>query len=465
MKNVSHAVNRMTYGVVPGQLERLSRQGIDAFLAEQLQPARLPEPPELKSRIGNFESLTMDLPTLFFRYSKPPRGAPQVVPNSMEAASPKKISEIRMQAMHAKVLRAVMSPQQLQEVLVDFWYNHFNVYNGKSIATRVWVGAYERDAIRPHIFGKFRDLLIATAKHPAMLTYLDNAQNIAADSPTGRIRGKGLNENYARELLELHTLGVEGGYTQQDVRELARILTGWGLRSPGTGQGLSAFFFNPKSHDSGEKKLLGRLYQAKGADEVEDALTQLASHPSTAQHISFKLAQRFVSDQPPSSLVNKLAKQFTASDGSISQILTVLFQSPEFWDTRNMGNKFKTPLHYLVSCYRSMARTVDNPGQIASIANHWGMPLYGCVTPDGYPCVERTWLNPAAMMDRINFAMNFSHASSVNVIQALTPAETITRLKSTLGPLLKDKTVTVVNAAPEKLRLAMILASPEFMRY
>lgn len=471
-----HALNRLTFGPAPGDMDALNRQGVESFIHDQLNPERLPEPPELVNRLSGFEAITMSPPDLFVRYVRVPgRDLPPDL-KGLEGGL-KKPAEIWAQPARAKLIRALMSPRQLQEILVDFWYNHFNVFSDRSLASRVWVGAYEYQAIRPFVFGKFRDLLMATARHPAMLSYLDNALNVAPDSPRGLKRSQGLNENYARELLELHTLGVDGGYSQQDVRELARILTGWGLYSPAPGRGLSAFFFDAKAHDNGQKKLLGRLYQANGQAEVEAAMGDLADHPSTSQHVCFKLARRFVSDNPPPALVARLAKRFRETDGDIRQVLESLFASDEFWATQHYGVKFKTPFHYLVSAVKALSRPVDQSWQVLNILHQWGMPLYGCVTPDGYPDTEVAWLSPGALVDRIKFMTNFSNyrppeipAKSPSVMAgghepSTAAQQDLERIKSMLGPALQQRTVDALNAAPANLRLTMILLSPEFLRY
>ncbi len=308
------------------------------------------------------------------------------------------------QAVQARLWRAVESPRQLQEVMVDFWYNHFNVFAAKGL-DHLWVGAYEEQAIRPYALGRFRDLLGATAHHPAMLFYLDNWQNTAPNSPGVRGKQQGLNENYARELMELHTLGVDGGYTQEDVIALARILTGWGLGRPrGRDINKGGFFFDPKRHDFSDKVFLGQTIHGSGVAEGEEALDILARNPATARHISFELAQYFVADEPPSALVERLRKRFLDTDGDIRAVLDTLFHSPEFWDQKYYGNKFKTPYQYVVSAVRATDMKVVNVRPLYGMLMQLGMPLYGCLTPDGYKNTRDAWLNPDAMTRRIGFA-------------------------------------------------------------
>lgn len=480
MSIVLHTINRLTYGLTPGELKRVERIGVRGYVAEQLEPAKLAEPAELKNLLRGYKALTWDPPALFLHFGKH-KELPSDV--TLDPGATEKPGEIRAQPAKAKLLRAILSPAQLQEVMVDFWYNHFNVSNAKG-PTGLWVGCYERDAIRPHALGKFRNLLVATAHHPAMLHYLDNARNTAPESPAGRKSKQGLNENYARELLELHTLGVDGGYTQGDVRELARILTGWGVRPAGPGTGPSTFFFAPGRHDDREKTLLGVKYAPAGESEVMRALTQLAEHPATARHIGFKLAQRFVADQPPPSLVDKLSQRYRETDGDIRQILTRLFESPEFLDVRYQGKKFKTPFHYLASYHRLLGLPPDNLDAALGALRQWGMPLYGCATPNGYSCEEDDWLSPAALMQRIQFAVRAGQFQPSRPRPSADGEETPERqaldrirrqaslsgppgesVLADLRPSLSRRSLASLDGAPASFRLNLFLASPEFLRY
>ncbi len=480
MSIVLHTINRLTYGLTPGELKRVERIGVRGYVAEQLEPAKLAEPAELKNLLRGYKALTWDPPALFLHFGKH-KELPSDV--TLDPGATEKPGEIRAQPARAKLLRAILSPAQLHEVMVDFWYNHFNVSNAKG-PTGFWVGCYERDAIRPHALGKFRNLLVATAHHPAMLHYLDNARNTAPESPAGRKSKQGLNENYARELLELHTLGVDGGYTQGDVRELARILTGWGVRPAGPGTGPSTFFFAPGRHDDREKTLLGMKYPPAGESEVMRALTQLAEHPATARHVGFKLAQRFVADQQPASLVEKLSKRYLETDGDIRQILMRLFESPEFLDARYQGKKFKTPFHYLASYHRLLGLPPDNLDAAVGTLRQWGMPLYGCATPNGYSCEEDDWLSPAALMQRIQFAVRAgqfqpSRPRPSADREATPEQQALDRLRrqaspsgppgesvlADVRPFLSRRSLTSLDGAPASFRLNLFLASPEFLRY
>src|SRR6202035_4832260 len=323
----------------------------------------------------------------------------------------------------AKLLRAVYSRRQFDEVMTDFWCNHFNVFMDKGL-DRLMVTSYERDVIRPHAFGKFEDLLVATAKSPAMLFYLDNWLSVGPNSaqalgipanpygPYGRPRpprpnaGKrsGLNENYGRELMELHTLSVNGGYSQRDVTEVARVFTGWTIDKPAEGGG---FKFEPRMHEPGPKFVLGHHIKPKGEGEGEglEVLHRLATSPQTAHFISLKLAERFVSDNPPPALVDRMAKTFLKKKGDIRDVLSTLFHSPEFWDDGAYRAKVKTPLEFIVSAVRVTGAEVDDTLPLTRQLNTMGMPLYGAQPPTGYSMKAETWVSSSALLNRMNFAL------------------------------------------------------------
>ena len=367
------------------------------------------------------------------------------------------------------------------------------------------MGAYEEAAIRPNALGHFRQLLEATAQHPAMLYYLDNWQNTAPNSPGARGKFQGLNENYARELMELHTLGVEGGYTQQDVISLARTLTGWGFRRPGRlAAGGYEFYFDPKRHDFGDKVFLGQTIKGSGIDEGEKALDISARSPITAHHISYQLAQYFVADQPPPALVDRLTQRFQATDGDIREVLNTLFHSSEFNDPKYYSVKFKTPYQYVVSTVRATGVKVNNFRPLSGMLEQLGMPLYGCLTPDGYKNTQDAWLNPDAMTRRLSFAtalasgrmrLNQSLTETAMANPSLSKADTLPsdrfnptdgttmvnpvggnlpskpqpvdalQLANTLGNHFSSQTESAIATSPLQLRAALILGSPEFMHH
>jgi uncharacterized protein (DUF1800 family) len=318
-----------------------------------------------------------------------------------------------------RLTRDIYSNAQLQEVMTDFWFNHFNVYLRKNEAMPYYLVSYERDAIRPHALGRFEDLLEAIARSPAMLLYLDNAESIGPDSRaaerarTNEARNagnpkkaqEGLNENYARELMELHTLGVNGGYTQADVIQVARILTGWTVDRPQRGGG---FVFNPNRHEPGTKKALGKKFKENGEGEGRELLHFLATRPATARFISRKLAVRFVSDDPPESLVERMSKSYLSSRGDTAAVLKTMFHSPEFWSTEVYRAKVKTPLEYVVSAVRTSDADITNLRPLANALREMGMPLYGAIPPTGYKWEASDWISTEALVNRMNFALSLA---------------------------------------------------------
>ena len=329
--------------------------------------------------------------------------------------------------MQSKLVRAIYSERQLDEVMTDFWLNHFNVFINKG-ADRYLLTSYERDAIRPHVLGKFEDLLDATAKSPAMLFYLDNwlsvgpesdvALGIAPQRPSRRRRGtypnrprgkgrpaSGLNENYGRELMELHSLSVNGGYTQKDVTEVAKVFTGWTLDQPAKG---GDFRFEPRMHEPGDKVVLGHRIKPNGEKEGLEVLRLLARNPKTASFISQKLAMRFVSDDPPATLVDRMTKTYLKKDGDIREVLRTLFQSPEFWSPDAYRAKVKTPLEFVVSAVRASGAQVEDARALVGTLNNMGMMPYGMMPPTGYSMKAEVWVNSSALLERMNFALGLA---------------------------------------------------------
>jgi uncharacterized protein (DUF1800 family) len=307
----------------------------------------------------------------------------------------------------AKLLRALYTERQLQEVMTDFWINHFNVLQNKD-ADQYYLATYEREVIRPLALGKFLDLLVATAQSPAMLYYLDNWLSIGPGSPLAiTSKGKqGLNENYGRELMELHTVGVDGGYTQKDVTELTRVFTGWTIDHPEQGGG---FVFDPKKHEPGSKRLLGMEIKEGGEKEGLQALAMLSKQPATAIFVCTKIARRFVSDTPPATLVERMAKTFLSSDGDIREVLLTMLKSKEFWSLQVYRAKLKTPLEFIVSALRATGAQVDNVQTLLATLNRMNMPVYGWAPPTGYPMTAEAWMNSDALVDRLNFAIQLSN--------------------------------------------------------
>jgi uncharacterized protein (DUF1800 family) len=436
---VEHALNRLAYGPRPGDVDRVRAIGLGTWIEQQLHPDKIDD-----------SALTARLPPQPVRPERfdDPKEGRRWGRESVQALSA------------AKMTRAVYSDRQLEEVLVDFWFNHFNVFAGKG-RTSMWVEEYERTAIRPHVLGKFRDLLEATAKSPAMLFYLDNwlsADPDAADqaqraqqqraarrgvfrpgafgppqrppaagaNPPGagaqqppkqaQQRRRGLNENYGRELLELHTLGVDGGYTQKDIIEVARAFTGWTIAPARPGQGgrqavkkgavqEGDFRFTPALHDRGEKIVLGhRIKAGGGMNDGEQVLDIVASHPATAHHIAYQLAQRFVSDDPPAALVERAARTFRDTGGDLREVVRTIITSDEFFATDARDAKVKTPLEFVASAARATGRDLPNAQPLLRALTQMGMPLYGCQPPTGYDDTADTWVSAGALVARMNIA-------------------------------------------------------------
>jgi uncharacterized protein (DUF1800 family) len=373
---IRHALNRLSYGPRPGDVEQVEAMGLQKWIDAQLAPSRI-------------DNSTLD--RKLARLETPPLDAPR--------------RQILSSLEEAKLLRAIYSERQLEEVLVDFWFNHFNVFAGKG-ATRNYVGAYEREAIRPHVLGTFREMLGATARHPAMLFYLDNWLSSSAQPPAGRNRrSQGLNENYARELLELHTLGVDGGYTQQDIVNVARAFSGWTMQ-PRQGSG---FIFAANRHDRGEKIVLGHAIKAGGGESDGDRVLDIvAGHPSTARHIARKLAIRFVSDTPPAALIDRVAARFTSTRGDLREVMKTLLASPEFLAADARKSKVKTPLEFVASAIRATGADVRNAVPLARTLRDMGMPLYLCQPPTGYDDTASTWVSAGALVNRMNFAVDLA---------------------------------------------------------
>ncbi len=460
---IMHVLNRLSFGPTAEEITRVRSIGIDSYIREQLNPEYLPFPSELKYKLDSLTTLRMTPVELFKEYGPPQTQKGQKPDPQVLKEARKRAKIIMAQAVEAKFDRAIESPRQLEEVMVDFWYNHFNVYDGKGL-DYLWAGAFEEQAIRPHVLGRFRDLLGATAKHPAMLFYLDNWKNSSPGSPGAKNQFKGLNENYARELMELHTLGVDGGYTQQDVITLAQILTGWGIRRAGQKGDAYGFYFDKKRHDFSNKIFLGYSIQGSGQTEVEQALDILSRSPATAHHISYQLVQFFVSDEPDPALVEQLSKRFLETDGDIRAVLDSLFHSEQFWDPKNYGAKFKTPFQFVISSIRASGSRVDNYKPLYGWMTQLGMPLYGCQTPDGFKNTQDAWLNPDSMIRRVNFATALANGK-LKINSHDSELLDSSRLSNALGNSFSEKTQKAIESSPPRLRASLILGSPEFMRH
>ena len=457
-QRIVHALNRLTFGARPGDIELVRRMGVEKWIDLQLHPERIQENPMLAAKLEPLGTLQMATWQILENYQVRPgvrrvlppgqlnslltplqrqtilRGTKEEKRELLNSFDPEKRSQVasslppdalndlaefrkltmasrqppefvNSELIEGKLYRAVYSNRQLEEVLVDFWLNHFNVFNGKGPG-RMLLTSYERDAIRPHVWGPFKDLLLATARHSAMLFYLDNWQSQAPpeDSFTSnpRARRAGLNENYGRELLELHTLGVDGGYTQQDVIAVARAFTGWTITDVNR---VAEFYFNPAMHDLKEKIVLGHTIPAGGGEsDALQVIDIIARHPSTARFISTKLAQRFVADDPPKSLVDRMAATFTKTDGDLRSVLQTMFSSREFFSAAAWQAKLKSPLEMVVSAVRALNADTQDTFALAQRIADLGQPLYGKAEPTGYSNTGEGWANTAGLLARINFA-------------------------------------------------------------
>jgi len=481
-QQIIQALNRLTFGARPGDILKVRAIGLDQWIDQQLHPDKINDD-ALNSFVANYSALNQDQNNLLTQYAEQQRARQQV--RQQRADSTRAMTatdsialrqqqqqqfnltrQVVTQLQSSRVARAVASDRQLQEVMTDFWENHFNIYAQKGGPEVYYLADFDQKVIRPNALGKFRDLLEAVAQSPAMLFYLDNAQSMAdSNRPTlrapnqvprvrvvpfgraglGAIMGTmraqqqqqrqqqqqqqrrkrpGLNENYGRELLELHTLGVDGGYTQQDVINVARAFTGWTIKPPAQGGG---FIFRPQVHDAGEKIVLGhKLAAGRGMEDAEDVLDILAKSPATAHFISFKLARRFVSDSPSKALVDHAAQVYLQTDGDIREVLRSIITSPEFFSQRAFRSKVKSPFEVVVSAMRSLNAAPDSTQRSAQLIAYLGEPIFGHQAPNGWPETGESWMNTGAILNRINFGMAAAAGRLPGVdIRALPALDTI----------------------------------------
>jgi uncharacterized protein (DUF1800 family) len=459
-QQIIQALNRLTFGPRPGDVLKVRAMGLDKWIDQQLHPEKIDDRAN-EQFVGGYSVLHEDQNDLLKQYAEEQRAKREVKRDKAAATDAADSMAIRReqqqrlagrrqvvgQLQSSRVARAVGSERQLQEVMTDFWENHFNIYVQKGAPEPYYLTDFDENVIRPHALGKFRDLLEAVAKSPAMLFYLDNARSMADSTrPTlaggggrearsggreavGGRRGPlaamraaqrqqqqqqrqqqlqkkqrpGLNENYGRELLELHTLGVDGGYTQQDVINVARAFTGWTIKPPAQGGG---FIFRPQVHDAGEKIVLGRkLAAGRGEEDAEDVLDMLAKSPATSRLISFKLARRFVSDSPSKALVDRAAQTYLRTDGDIREVVRTIITSPEFFSQQAFHSKVKTPVEVVVSAARALDAAPDSTPRSAQMIAYLGQPIFGHQAPNGWPETGDAWMNTGAILNRINFGM------------------------------------------------------------
>ncbi len=468
----AHLLSRFSFGVRPGDVESVVNQGLESWFDAQLNLKTGDK--KMEEMLKEFPSLKMTNAQIVETYPKggqvlrmamregvvdkdvqedDKKETREAIRAYMEKNGLKSQFELMKDLGSQKILRAAYSNHQLKEVMVDFWFNHFNVAASKGSVTQ-FVTSYERDAIRPNVFGDFEQILLATAKSPAMLNYLDNSKSSVneenmvnaqkkqvarrdefIDTLASRMKNEqikvgkmqGLNENYAREIMELHTLGVDGGYTQADVTQAARVLTGWTVnpqieynvnmkKLPPAGRLKKMgfvieddFVFAMNRHDLGEKKLMGMTFPAGGGYEEGVALVKmLATHKSTAKFISKKLATRFVSDNPPQSLIDKMAKRFSETNGNIKEVLITLATSPEFWDKKLIREKTKSPFELAISAVRATNAQIVAPLQLYQWVNRMGQKVYDYQAPTGFPDRGQYWINTGSLLNRMNFGLTFA---------------------------------------------------------
>ena len=412
-----HALNRLAYGARPGEADSVARFGVMRWLERQLDPSHISDE-YVAEREREFKILDYDRADLAGRYRNAIRERQRMQReatargDTMQArpgAGPmREFRELGGQLQQLAIVRAALSERQLREVMVDFWTNHFNVFVGKG-ADRFLLPSYIEETIRPRALGRFEDLLIATAESPAMLFYLDNAQSVAPGSQPPRMRRfesnrmpLGINENYARELLELHTLGVDGGYTQQDIIEVARIFTGWSIEPPERGSG---FVFRDWAHDRGAKHVFGLTFNDDGKDEGIRLLKFLASRHATMHHVSAKLCARLVADEPPDGCIDAAVAAWQKTHGDIRDVLRAIFTSPDFWSVQAVRSKVKTPFEFVVSAVRATGVEPDDTPRLAQLVARLGEPLYQQPAPTGYAETEAHWVNSGALLARMNAAL------------------------------------------------------------
>lgn len=422
---IAHALNRLTFGARPGDAMRIRATGLDRWIESQLTPAKIPDT-AVDRFIAGYKLINRDQNELLRQYAEMQFQRRQQKRDAVDSAgdmrrdSMQNRQRARLQrgiageVQSVRMARAVASERQLLEVMTDFWENHFSVFIRKGAPMPYYLTDFDR-VVRANALGNFRILLGAVAKSPAMLFYLDNARSMSDSThnslatfgrrrpPGAARRGSGLNENYGRELLELHTLGVDGGYTQRDVIEVARALTGWTIRQPQQGGG---FIFRPQMHDADEKLVLGVRFPAgRGIEDGEQVLDILARHPATARFIATKLVRRFVSDTPPPALVARVAAVFMRTDGDIRETLRAVITSPEFFAQSAFRSKVKSPFEVVVSAARALGAQPDSTPATALASAFLGQPLFGRQAPDGYSETSAPWMNAGAILNRINFGM------------------------------------------------------------
>jgi uncharacterized protein (DUF1800 family) len=464
-QKVIHFLNRTSFGPTREAVQKVNRLGIRTYLDEQLRPEGISDS-LVEEKLAALKTMRLSSRELVELYPPPKVARPQTDQQGMMPQQPMQGPRfIILELQQARLLRALYSQRQLYELMVDFWSNHFNIFAAKG-ADRWLTTAYDRDTIRPHALGRFKDLLLATAQSPAMLYYLDNwlsaSPNVAARLGPNNPR-RGLNENYARELMELHTVGVDGGYSQKDVQEVARCFTGWTIRQP---RGEAEFYFEPRIHDTGEKIVLGtRVPSGGGIEDGERVLDLLAHHPATARFISLKLARRFISDDPPPSIVSRAAEAFRQSDGDVPTVLRTMIDSPEFFSADIYQAKVKRPLEFVASALRLTGAETQVTHQLLRYLGRMGEPLFLAQPPTGYPDVGASWISPDMLLTRINFATDLA---ANRIPGSRVRPDAVSDRDAFIRMVAPDALSTITRSAlaetEGKHAIALLMAAPEFQR-
>jgi uncharacterized protein (DUF1800 family) len=462
-QKVIHFLNRTSFGPTREEVQKVNRLGIRAYLEEQLRPDTISDT-LVEEKLAGLKTMRLSSRELLELYPLPRQQAGQQEMMGQQQMQGPRVVILELQ--QARLLRALYSQRQLYEVMVDFWSNHFNIFAAKGV-DRWLATSYDRDTIRPHALSRFKDLLLATAQSPAMLFYLDNWLSASPNAAVARFapnnRRRGLNENYARELMELHTLGVDGGFAQQDVQEVARCFTGWTIRQP---RSEGTFHFEPRIHDLGEKIVLGnRIPPGGGMEDGLRVIDLLSRHPSTARFIALKLARRFLADDPPPSIVNRAAEAFSRSQGDIPTVLRTLIDSPEFFAPETYQAKVKKPLEFVASALRTTGAEVRLSHQLLRYLGRMGEPLFLAQPPTGHPDVAASWTSPDMLLTRMNFATdliaNRIPGSRLRP-EALGDKDSYARL---IAPdALSTATRSALADTEGSQAIALLLAAPEFQR-
>jgi uncharacterized protein (DUF1800 family) len=457
---VAHVLSRLTYGPAPGDLAKVTALGVSEFIKRQLEPEGIEEPPVLTEALFALPTESMDTVRLFREYGpsvdagQPP--GPEIMRRTFDRAD-----VAALEAAKARLFRAILSNRQLHELMVAFWSEHFSLGAKKGLA-HLWVGSFEREALRPNAMGKFLDLLSATAMHPAMLIARDNWKNIVHRGGKAPAKEE-INPTYAALLLAHQTLGPGGPQKPDDTLALARIFTGWRVGAARGASDSGGFYFDVDLHDPSDKVFLGQTVKGAGMAEGAAALRVLAEHPATAQTICRKLAVYFLCDEPPAALVARMAAVFGATGGDIREVLRALFASAEFFDPKYMGGRLKSPLRQVVSAVRALGGTPVNTAALVGMLACLGQPLYASDTPGGYPLAAAAWLKPEGLVARVAFAGDLA-AGRIPGLGIKMEQASATALIETLGPTVSPATWQAIQKASGDASAA-VMASPDFMRY